>query len=67
MNNRTLAPTPELTWRVATAIHQRCCTHSGCSGAYQHLGEAAAAVDALLAPRRTKPVSDRGWPAPQAA
>ncbi|MHB1854104.1 MAG: hypothetical protein ACYCSJ_07205 [Acidimicrobiales bacterium] len=35
------------TWKVAEAIHRRCCAHTGCSGPYQHLQEAAAAVEAL--------------------
>ena len=51
MNEHSHLATPELTWRVATVIHERCCTHSGCAGAYLHLSEAAAAVDVLVRPR----------------
>ena len=38
------------TWWVAVAIHQRCCAHTACAGAFVHLQEAAVAVEALRTP-----------------
>lgn len=58
-DRRHLAP-PELTWRVATVIHERCCAPRGCPGAYLHLSEAAAAVDVLLRPPRGPRLSTIG-------
>ena len=39
-----------LTWSVAEAIHRRCCGRTACNGVFEHLGAAAAAIEAL-APR----------------
>jgi hypothetical protein len=63
-DNRPTVSPARLTMEVAAAIHDRCCNDAGCDGAFEHLREAAVAVDVLTGHR---PPRGRGRPRPPLA